>query len=67
MNPSSSSIGIVVETTALPTYFTEWRAFCEANKLDCKLYEIARSTWRAERERATTRGGGGRESGVISI
>ena len=48
MNPSSSSTGIVVETTALPTYFTEWRAFYEANKLDCKLYEIARSTWRAE-------------------
>jgi hypothetical protein len=26
----------------------EWRAFYEANKLDCELYEIARSTWRAQ-------------------
>ena len=26
----------------------EWRAFYEANKLDCELYEIVRSTWRAQ-------------------
>ncbi|KAL3784285.1 hypothetical protein ACHAW5_010105 [Stephanodiscus triporus] len=26
----------------------EWHAFYEANKLDCELYEIARSTWRAQ-------------------
>lgn len=26
----------------------EWNAFYDANKLDCELYEIARSTWRAQ-------------------
>ena len=26
----------------------EWAVFYEANKLDCQLYEIARSTWRAQ-------------------
>ncbi|KAL3810882.1 hypothetical protein ACHAXA_003404 [Cyclostephanos tholiformis] len=26
----------------------EWEAFYEANKLDCELYEVARSTWRAQ-------------------
>lgn len=26
----------------------EWHTFYDANKLDCELYEIARSTWRAQ-------------------
>mmetsp|Transcript_21472 Transcript_21472/g.36872 ORF Transcript_21472/g.36872 Transcript_21472/m.36872 type:complete len:431 (-) Transcript_21472:1078-2370(-) len=26
----------------------EWKVFYKANKLDCQLYEIARSTWRAQ-------------------
>lgn len=26
----------------------EWRAFYKANKMDCQLYELARSTWRAQ-------------------
>ena len=26
----------------------EWHVFYKANKLDCQLYEIARSTWRAQ-------------------
>jgi len=26
----------------------EWQVFYKANKLDCQLYEIARSTWRAQ-------------------
>lgn len=26
----------------------EWRLFYKLNKLDCQLYEIARSTWRAQ-------------------
>ena len=26
----------------------EWHTFYNANKLDCELYEIARSTWRAQ-------------------
>ena len=26
----------------------EWQVFYKANQLDCQLYEIARSTWRAQ-------------------
>jgi hypothetical protein len=26
----------------------EWQAFYKANKMDCQLYELARSTWRAQ-------------------